>query len=100
MPRRYADYLSTDGFTFMNEVSTVGSFLLALSMIPFLINIWITRKSPMVGVDDPWGYGASLEWATSCPPPRHNFLSMPRIRSERPAFDLHHPEAAALEGNH
>ena len=36
----------------------------------------------------------SLEWATSCPPPRHNFTSLPRIRSERPAFDLHHPEAA------
>lgn len=100
MPRRYADYLSTDGFTFMNEVSTVGSFLLAMSMIPFIINVWITRKSPKVGVDDPWGYGASLEWATSCPPPRHNFLSMPRIRSERPAFDLHHPEAAHLEGDH
>jgi len=90
-PRRYADYLPTDGFTFMNTVSTIGSFLLALSMIPFAINIWITRKAPLVGVDDPWGYGSSLEWATSCPPPRHNFLSMPRISSERPAFDLHHP---------
>ncbi len=90
-PRRYSDYLPTDGFTFMNQVSTVGSFLLALSMIPFAINIWITRSSPLVGVDDPWGYGSSLEWATSCPPPRHNFLTMPRISSERPAFDLHHP---------
>ena len=90
-PRRYADYLATDGFTFMNTVSTIGSFLLAFSMIPFMINIWITRKSPLVGVDDPWGYGASLEWATSCPPPRHNFLTMPRISSERPAFDLHYP---------
>ncbi|MFE7357390.1 cytochrome ubiquinol oxidase subunit I, partial [Streptomyces sp. NPDC057543] len=39
----------------------------------------------------------SLEWATSCPPPRHNFLTLPRIRSESPAFDLHHPEIAALE---
>ncbi|MDE9366741.1 cytochrome ubiquinol oxidase subunit I, partial [Luteipulveratus sp. YIM 133132] len=43
---------------------------------------------------DPWGYGGSLEWATSCPPPRHNFNSIPRIRSERPAFDINHPEAA------
>ena len=75
----------------MNEVSTVGSILLALSMIPFFINVWTSFKSPKVTVDDPWGYGASLEWATTCPPPRHNFLSMPRIRSERPAFDLHHP---------
>ncbi|TFE25734.1 cytochrome ubiquinol oxidase subunit I, partial [Frankia sp. B2] len=45
-------------------------------------------------VDDPWGYGNSLEWATSCPPPRHNFRTLPRIRSERPAFDLHYPQAA------
>ncbi len=90
-PRRYSDYLPTDGFTFMNQVSTAGAFLLALSMIPFAVNIWITRSSPLVGVDDPWGYGSSLEWATTCPPPRHNFLTMPRISSERPAFDLHHP---------
>ncbi|NLV79603.1 MAG: cytochrome ubiquinol oxidase subunit I, partial [Rhodococcus sp.] len=40
---------------------------------------------------DPWGYGNSLEWATSCPPPRHNFTELPRIRSERPAFELHYP---------
>ena len=90
-PRRYADYLATDGFTGMNMISTIGAALLALSMIPFFINVWITRKSPLVNCDDPWGYGSSLEWATSCPPPRHNFLTMPRIRSERPAFDLHHP---------
>ncbi|MBU3716443.1 MAG: cytochrome c oxidase subunit I [Candidatus Nanopelagicaceae bacterium] len=98
-PRRYADYLATDGFTFMNMVSTVGAALLALSMIPFAINIWITRNAPKVNTNDPWGYGASLEWATSCPPPRHNFLSMPRIRSERPAFDLHHPEHAEIESH-
>ena len=41
--------------------------------------------------DDPWGYGNSLEWATSSPPPRHNFTSIPRIRSERPAFEAHYP---------
>ena len=35
--------------------------------------------------------GGSLEWATSCPPPRHNFVSIPRIRSERPAFEYHYP---------
>ncbi len=99
-PRRYADYLATDGFTTMNMVSTVGAALLALSMIPFFINIWISRKAPLVGVNDPWGYGASLEWATTCPPPRHNFLSMPKIRSERPAWDLNHPEHAEIEDWH
>ena len=98
-PRRYADYLATDGWTNMNMISTVGSTLLALSMIPFAINVWITRKSPKVQSDDPWGYGASLEWATSCPPPRHNFLRMPEIRSERPAFDLNHPDYSKIEGH-
>jgi cytochrome c oxidase subunit 1 len=97
MPRRYADYLPEDGFTFLNQVSTVGSFLLAASTLPFLWNVWITRRKPKVQVDDPWGWGASLEWATSCPPPRHNFTSLPRIRSERPAFDLKFPEVAMKE---
>ncbi|GAA1725232.1 aa3-type cytochrome oxidase subunit I [Microcella frigidaquae] len=95
MPRRYATYLVEDGFTWMNQLSTFGSILLAASMIPFLLNVYITaRRAPKVTVNDPWGYGRSLEWATSCPPPRHNFTSIPRIRSESPAFDLNHPEAS------
>jgi cytochrome c oxidase subunit 1 len=82
----------------MNQLSTVGAGILAISMLPFFWNVYTTaRNAPKVVVDDPWGYGASLEWATSCPPPRHNFTSLPRIRSERPAFDLHHPEVAALD---
>ncbi|PRX70431.1 cytochrome c oxidase subunit 1 [Nonomuraea fuscirosea] len=92
MPRRYADYSPGDGFTTLNQISSVGAFLLGASTLPFLYNVWKTaRHAPKVTLDDPWGYGGSLEWATSCPPPRHNFTSMPSIRSERPAFDLHYP---------
>ncbi|NLJ53390.1 MAG: cytochrome c oxidase subunit I [Intrasporangiaceae bacterium] len=94
-PRRYADYLVEDGFRFMNQFSTVFAFLLGISTLVFLWNVWITWKTaPKVESNDPWGYGASLEWTTSCPPPRHNFDQIIRIRSERPAFDLNHPEAA------
>ncbi|MBZ4324357.1 aa3-type cytochrome oxidase subunit I [Streptomyces huiliensis] len=97
MPRRYADYLAADGFTTLNTVSSVGAFLLGGSTLPFLYNVWKTaRLGRPVEVDDPWGYGRSLEWATSCPPPRHNFHALPRVRSDSPAFDLHHPEARAL----
>ncbi len=97
MPRRYADYGPLDGFTTLNEISSIGAFLLGASTLPFLYNVWKSRTSPLVKLDDPWGWGRSLEWATSSPPPRHNFSSLPRIRSESPAFDLHHPEVAELE---
>ncbi|HJF14080.1 MAG TPA: cytochrome c oxidase subunit I [Enteractinococcus helveticum] len=98
MPRRYADYMVEDGFTLMNQFSTVSSMLLGASMIPFLWNVYYTaRYGKKITVDDPWGFGGSLEWATSCPPPRHNFHALPRIRSERPALDLHHPELIPLE---
>ncbi|MFE9552420.1 cytochrome c oxidase subunit I [Streptomyces sp. NPDC006692] len=97
MPRRYADYLPSDGFTLLNTVSSVGAFLLGLSTLPFLYNVWKTaRYAPKVEADDPWGFGRSLEWATSCPPPRHNFRTMPRVRSDSPAFDLHHPTVAKV----
>src|SRR6476620_6400871 len=92
MPRRYADYLPSDGFTTLNMVSSIGAFVLGASTLPFLWNVFRSyRYGETVTVDDPWGYGNSLEWATSCPPPRHNFTERPRIRSERPAFELHYP---------
>jgi cytochrome c oxidase subunit 1 len=95
MPRRYADYLPSDGFTTLNTISTVGSFILGASMLPFIWNVWKSyRFGPQVDVDDPWGHGMSLEWATSSPPPLRNFNQIRRIRSERPAFDLHFPEHA------
>ena len=93
MPRRYADYLPTDGFTTLNTISTIGSFILGASTLPFIWNVFRSlRYGEVTTADDPWGYGNSLEWATSSPPPRHNFTSLPRIRSERPAFELHHPQ--------
>ncbi|MEU0163575.1 cytochrome c oxidase subunit I [Streptomyces sp. NPDC006261] len=98
MPRRYADYLAADGFTALNALSSIGAFVLGLSTLPFLYNVWKTAKyGERIDVDDPWGYGRSLEWATSCPPPRHNFVTLPKIRSESPAFDLHHPAVATID---
>ena len=92
MPRRYADYLPTDGFTTLNIVSTIGAFIVGASTLPFFWNVFKSwRYGEVVTVDDPWGHGNSLEWATSCPPPRHNFTELPNIRSERPAFELHYP---------
>ena len=89
MPRRYADYLPNEGFTVLNQVSSAGAFLLGASTLVFIYNVWKSRNAPKVNVDDPWGWGRSLEWATSCPPPRHNFTVDPadplRVAGLRPA---------------
>jgi cytochrome c oxidase subunit I len=91
--RRTANYPFLPGdVTVLNIISTVGSWLLAISVLLFIFNVYNTaRYGEYVTEEDPWGFCSSLEWATSCPPPRHNFYRIPRIRSERPAFDLHYP---------
>jgi cytochrome c oxidase subunit I len=95
MPRRVASYLPDDGFTTLNRVSSIGAFLLGASTLPFLWNVWRTRKRGTPAGDDPWG-GHTLEWATTSPPPPYNFDRLPRIRSNRPVWDMKHPEHPEL----
>jgi cytochrome c oxidase subunit 1 len=95
MPRRIVDYASDLGWDTPNLVSTLGAGVLTIGVLTFLADVWISRRRRTPSGDDPWG-GYSLEWATTSPPPEHNFSSMPRIRSERPAFDLHHPKEPAI----
>jgi cytochrome c oxidase subunit 1 len=88
MPRRIADYPDNPGWALTNLVISGGSLLVALGVLAFVANLtWnvlLGRGRP--AGDDPWG-GNSLEWATSSPPPHHNFTSLPPIRSERPVWD-------------
>ncbi len=89
MPRRIADYSPDAGWTLWNMVSTVGAFMIAISILPFLINVIATFINGERVGDDPWEAN-TLEWATSSPPPPYNFDRLPPIRSERPVFDLRH----------
>jgi cytochrome c oxidase subunit 1 len=102
MPRRVANYPFLPHLaTTLNDISSIGAFILGASTFIFLYNIYKTWKhGERVTADDPWGFANSLEWATSCPPPRHNFTSIPRIRSERPAFDLHYPNIRSGRDQH
>ena len=90
MPRRIADYLESDGFTALNQISTAGAFLTGISTLFFLGNVVLTLRRGRPAGDDPWG-GHTLEWATTSPPPPHNFeRPLPPIRSNRPVFDDRH----------
>ena len=89
MPRRYADYLPSDGFTTLNVVSTIGAFTLGISTLPFLWNVFRSyRYGEVVTVDDPWGFGNSLEWATSSPPPNYNFAFTPVVYEQDAWWDM------------
>ena len=50
------------------------------------------RRGAIAG-DNPWD-AWTLEWATTSPPPIHNFDQVPPVRSRRPLWDLAHPEEA------
>jgi cytochrome c oxidase subunit 1 len=90
MPRRVADYLETDGFSMLNAISTVGAFLTGISTVFLLWNVWASLRRGTPAGDDPWG-GHTLEWATTSPPPPHNFDGpLPPIHSNRPVFDQRH----------
>ncbi len=89
MQRRIPDYLPERGFDTLNALSTVGSAIVAMSILVFISNFLLSMKKGAPAGDDPWG-GNTLEWATTSPPPHHNFRSLPPIVSERPVFDARH----------
>jgi cytochrome c oxidase subunit 1 len=93
MPRRIADYAGTAGWNELNLAATIGGFLIAASVIPFLWNVFVSLRNGDIAGDDPWEAN-TLEWATTSPPPPYNFDRLPEIRSERPLFDLRHGKAA------
>ena len=90
MQRRIADY--PEMFAGLNLVSSIGSLITGLSIAVFLVNVFISMRRGKPAGDDPWDAN-TLEWATTSPPPHHNFHSMPPIRSERPVFDAKVSEA-------
>jgi cytochrome c oxidase subunit 1 len=105
MPRRVASYAPIGDWEVLNRVSSVGAGLLAASTLVFLWNVWRTlraegdRAAELAAGDDAWE-GHTLEWATSSPPPPHNFLGpLPPIRSNRPVWDLHHPDDLVTHGH-
>ncbi|MCB0991703.1 MAG: cbb3-type cytochrome c oxidase subunit I, partial [Acidimicrobiales bacterium] len=87
MPRRIADYSPFTNFELWNSIATAGYLLIAVSFIPFFAAVVSSLRGPRTSGADPW-HANTLEWATTSPPPAHNFDWLPPIRSERPLFDL------------
>ena len=83
MPRRIAEYTASTGWTSLNRISTAGSYMLFLSVAVLLVNFYVSWRRPVAAGGNPWDAN-TLEWATSSPPPHHNFTSIPPIRMVPP----------------
>ncbi|HAR67548.1 MAG TPA: cytochrome c oxidase subunit I [Lentisphaeria bacterium] len=94
MPRRYADYAGfekTQLFETYHQFSTVGSLILAVGFIIILIYLVHSLIAGKKAPANPWG-GLSMEWATSSPPPAHNFLEDPVCKHGPYDYDKVRPE--------
>jgi cytochrome c oxidase subunit 1 len=92
MPRRIYTYPEGQGWDMWNFVSTVGSFLIATSILVFIYNVWASRRNQPAGAD-PWD-ARTLEWAIPSPPPEYNFAEIPLVTARD---DLWHQKYAEDE---
>jgi cytochrome c oxidase subunit 1 len=100
MPRRVAAYPANLGFNTLNLISSIGAFILGLSLLFFIYNLYISVRRRVPAPPDPW-LGTTLEWATSSPPPRFNFnqnYPVPKVRSYAPLLDLRERQGAISRG--
>ena len=87
MPRRVYEYDNVGHLQLYNQISTVGSFILAAGVLVTVINVMRSLKRGVVAGPDPWR-GNTLEWFTPSPPPINNFDAIPRVRSLEPMKDI------------
>ncbi len=98
-PRRmqiWTEQRAGDGFfngAFWNFVSTIGAFTIALGVLIFMINVFVTARSKVLAPADPWD-ARSLEWMTSSPPVEHNFDAIPTVHALDEFFHRKYEEDA------
>ena len=85
MPRRVYTYLPETGWGPLNMLATVGSWIIALSMIVFVVNVVKSLRTGIRAGSDPWG-GPTLEWATTSPPEPWTFRHVPVVEGREPLW--------------
>jgi cytochrome c oxidase subunit I len=94
MPRRIYTYFPGQGFELWNFLATICSYILGLSVLLFVANAYLAWRRPAAAVENnPWG-AATLEWATTSPPPVYNFATIPVASSRYPLWEDREPELA------
>jgi cytochrome c oxidase subunit 1 len=87
MPRRVYEYPDVGNLALYNQISTVGSFILAAGVVCTIINVVRSLKVGVAAGPDPWRAN-TLEWFATSPPPVNNFDVIPQVRSAEPMKDI------------
>ena len=80
MPRRTYRYDDGLGWDLWNRVETIGSFIIAFSVLIFIVNVAISRRNGKPSGEDPWD-ARTLEWSIPSPPPEYNFAEIPQVEA-------------------
>jgi len=95
MPRRVYTYADEMGWDTLNLITSVGSFVLAVGILLFLINVAKSLKSGALAGANPWD-APTLEWSVPSPPPPYNFAVIPTVASRHPLWEGRLGEAGVL----
>jgi cytochrome c oxidase subunit 1 len=104
-PRRmyiWTDDRAGEGFfnlAFWNFWMTIGSYILAIGVLLFIINVWVTSRRGAKSPLDPWD-ARTLEWMTSNPPKEHNFDVIPTVHAVDEFFHRKYEEDPETEVVH
>jgi cytochrome c oxidase subunit I+III len=96
MSRRIYTYRPETGWTFWNHVASSGAAIIGISVLVFIYNVLRSRRHGRIAGDDPWG-ADTLEWATTSPPPKYNYLHPPTVQGRSALWD-NAPDAAVVTG--
>jgi len=86
MPRRVYTYEAAWGFGTVNLITTIGSFILAVGILVFLVNVVVSLRRGEPAGPNPWD-APTLEWSVSSPPPPYNFTVIPSVASRHPLWE-------------
>ncbi|HEV7714637.1 MAG TPA: cytochrome c oxidase subunit I [Steroidobacteraceae bacterium] len=86
MPRRVYTYAEGMGWDTLNLITSIGSFVFAIGVLLFFVNVWKSLRSGAEAGANPWD-GPTLEWSVSSPPPPYNFAVIPTVASRHPLWE-------------
>jgi cytochrome c oxidase subunit I len=86
MPRRVYTYNAYPGWEALNLLTSAGSFVLAIGVLLFLVNVAKSLKAGAPATQNPWD-APTLEWSVSSPPPPYNFAVIPTVASRHPLWE-------------